>query len=795
MIATPHYLAARSWNALPDVLSDVGDPPIPSQRKMPVTTPSQPEFKVVGTNPIRRDAYDKVTGRAVYGADVRLNGLVWGEILRSPHAHARIKSIDLSGTESLPGVLATAVYSDLPIAGGEVPARGAGLDLREYAANVLANDRVQYRGHPIAAVAAIDRNIAREALDLIHVEYEVLKPVMTVEEAMASDAPIIRPGVIGDHLGEPAIDTNILRHFRHELGDPERGFADSSLVIEREFQLSTVHQGYLEPHNATAQWSEDGQLTIWSSSQGAHGIRDQIALLLNIPPSCITVMPVEIGGGFGGKALALLPPVAAVLAKKTGRPVKLQMDRKDVLEATDPAPGAVVRVKMGVNDHGKILAATADVRMEGGAITFSSVDPTTIYIFAPYNIPNCRSDGYEVVVNKTNPGAYRAPGSPQAVFPGESMIDEICDAKGFDKLEFRLKNASEEGTRTVNAARLPSLGFKEVYAAAMATDHWNSPLERDAGGGKRRGRGVATGMWGGGGGTSCVNLALNADSVITLTEGSADLASSRLTVAMQAAEILGIPVDDVRPSITDTDSIGYTEMTGGSRVNNATGQAAIKAAYSLIARLKTRAASLWGIDPDDVAFDGGVFSSASDPELKLSFRALAARLDETGGPLTASASVSPPANANMTAAQIVDVEVDTATGKVSILRYTAIQDVGKAVHPKYVEGQIQGGVVQGLGWALNEEYVWSEDGAMQNASLLDYRTPTALDVPPIEVVIVEVPSPMHPFGARGVGEVPIGPPPAAVRNAIHDATGVYLYETPLKPGRILEALGRGERRS
>jgi CO/xanthine dehydrogenase Mo-binding subunit len=608
---------------------------------------------------------------------------------------------------------------------------------------------------------------------------------------MAPGAPVLLDDLVGDDLGEPKRNTNVARHFRHEFGNPEKGFSQSSLVVERDFSLAMVHQGYIEPHNATATWDEDGRLTVWSSTQGAFGVRSQTAGILRMEESQVKVNPVEIGGGFGGKTVTYLAPIAALLSKKAHRPVKMIMDRRANFDAGGPAPGGTVRIKIGVNDQGKILAATADIRLEAGAYPGSAVGAAGICVLAAYNIPDLRIDGYDVLVNKAKSVAYRAPGSPQVAFATEQVVDEICEARGWDKLEFRLKNASREGTRRSDGPVYMRIGLEETLKAAMQTDHWNTPLEKGAPG-KLRGRGVATGFWMNGGGKSSVDLMLGADGVVMMNEGSADIGGTRASIAMQAAEVLGIGAHDVRPSIPDTDSIGFTGVTGGSRTTYATGFAAYKAAMEMIGKLKERAAILWKLSPGDVSFKDGAFFSRADPELKLTFKQLATKLEGTGGPVAATASVELSSAGGAFAVNIADIEIDAETGKTDVLRYTAVQDVGKAVHPSYVEGQIQGGAAQGIGWALNEEYFMTKDGVMANSSFLDYRMPTALDLPMIETVLVEVPNPLHPFGVRGVGEVPIAPPLPAIANAVFDATGVRHYSLPIRPGNIVESLKKAK---
>ena len=756
---------------------------------MVATFEPRQEYRVIGTRPIRHDGYDKVTGRAIYGADVKMPGLVWGDVLRSPHAHALVKSVDTSEAEAMPGVLAVATSADMPQLEGGVVDLGEGTVNFKWASdNILASDKVVYAGHVVAGIAALDRNTAQEAVNRIKVDYEVLPSATNVDAALAEDGPVILPDLEGNDLGEKVSNTNMAAHNRHEFGDPEKGFEESSLVVEQEFKLQMVHQGYIEPHNATAFWDEDDRIRVWTSTQGAFPVRKQTAGLLNIDESRVKVTPLEIGGGFGGKIPVYLEPIAAILSRKSRRPVKMIMERKNVFEGSGPAPGGKVRVKLGVNDDGKIIAGTTDIYFEAGAYPGSAIGAAEQCVFACYDIPNTRIDSYDVLVNKPKSAAYRAPGSPQVALAIESVVDEICETRGWDKIDFRLDNAAREGTRRADGPIYPRIGLIETLEAAKNSSHWNSPLDSDPGNGRKRGRGIASAYWFNVGLKSAVNLSVNEDGTVSLVEGSTDIGGTRASIAMQAAEVLGLDAHEVRPVVTDTEGIGYTDVTGGSRVCYATGYAAYIASNNLAEEMKKRAAMIWGIDEAGVQFEDGIFSSASDPELSLHFRDLASRLGDTGGPVTSTGSVDLEDAGGGFGVHIADVDVDPETGKTDVARYTVVQDAGKAIHPSYVEGQMQGGAVQGIGWALNEEYFMSDDGVMANSTFLDYRMPTSLDLPNIETIIVEVPNPIHPFGVRGVGEVPIAPPLPTLANAIHDAVGVRLDETPMKPGNIVEAL-------
>jgi len=741
------------------------------------------EYKVVGTRPVRPDGADKVTGRAAYGADVHLAGLLYGAVLRSPHAHARIRRIDTRGAEALEGVRAVITAADFPPAdAGRIIDLGEGQQtVAEVRGNMLASGKALYKGHAVAAVAAVNRHVAEEALGLIEVDYEPLPAVLTALEAMREDAPILHETLTRKELGTDTGEvSNVAEHFRFELGDLEQGLAEADVVVEREFDTATVHQGYIEPQNATALWNQDGRIHVWSSTQGAFVVRDTVAAALNVPVSRVKATPMEIGGGFGGKIRVYLEPVAALLSRKSGRPVKIVMSRQEVFEGTGPTPGSHIRVKVGARRDGRISAAYAFLAYEAGAYPGSMADCGAMCIFSPYDIANLRVDGYNIVVNKPSTAAYRAPGATNAAFAGESVMDEVAERLGMDPIDFRLRNAAHEGTRRADGPKFRRIGCVEVLEAMKNHPHYAAPLE-----GPNRGRGVAVGFWFNVGLASACTIGVNADGTVNLVEGSTDIGGTRASIAMQAAEVLGLRAEDVHPVVVDTDSIAYTAVTGGSRTTFATGWAAYEAAHDVLRQMKERAARLLETEPECVEYQDGVFRSG---ESRMTFAEVAARLNETGGPVTGRAGVNPRGAGGSYAGAIADVEVDPETGRVSILRFTSVQDAGKAIHPAYVEGQMQGGSAQGIGWALNEEYFLSPGGAMQNSSFLDYRMPTSLDLPMIETVIVEVPNPGHPFGVRGVGEANIVPPPGAIANAIYRAAGVRLSRLPMKPETVMEAI-------
>ena len=743
---------------------------------------SKAKYKVVGTRPIRHDGVDKVTGKALFGADVRLPGMLHGKMLRSPHAHARIKSIDTRKAEAHPNVKAVATARDLaptsPIAKEAVLGQAV-------SENVMARDKVFYKGHAVAALAATNPHVAEEALSLIEVEYEPLPAVTNVEDAVKPGAPVLHEH--WESTGTPEDNspggTNIAAHAQHTFGDLDMGFKEADMVVEREFRTKSVHQGYIEPQNSTAWWTPDGRLRIWCSSQGQFGIRDNVARIMGMPISNITVIPMEIGGGFGGKLSTYLEPVATVLSRKSGLPVKMTMTNTEVLQATGPTSGSHVWIKMGVTKQGRITAAHARFAYEAGAFPGAPLIGAASAIFAPYNIENVQVDGYDVVDNKPKTAAYRAPGAPIVVFAVESVVDEIAELLEMDPIDFRLLNAAKEGTRRADGVINARIGAQETMEAVKAHSHYTAPLE-----GKHRGRGVGMGFCRNNTGASCVVANVLSNGTVSLVEGSVDIGGTRTAVAQQLAEVLGIPAEDVSPVVADTDTIGYTSNTGGSGVAFKTGWAAYEAAIDVKRQMIQRAALVWDAPEDEVEYVDGTLRHKADPELRLTFKEMAAMLPETGGPVVGRANLNPTGSGGSYSANIVDVEVDTETGKVFILRYTAFQDAGTAIHPSYVEGQIQGGTAQGIGWALNEEYYMGENGHMLNSSLLDYRMPTSLDLPMIEAVIVEVPNPGHPFGVRGVGEANIVPPLAALANAIYDAVGTRMRHLPMTPGAVAEAI-------
>jgi CO/xanthine dehydrogenase Mo-binding subunit len=745
------------------------------------------EFKWVGTRPDRPDGVDKVTGRARFGADLTLPGQIVGKVLRSPHPHARIRSIDTSAAEKLPGVKAVVTAKDFKDQPSEfIPAGEMMINYRDVVRSVMAREKALYEGHPVAAVAATSPAIAKQALKLIKVDYQVLPHVIDVVEAMKPGAPLLDEGMITAGV-EPApkSPSNVAKRVEFVLGDAAAAFGQADVIVERSFTTKPVHQGYIEPHACIASVSEDGLAELWVTTQGHWIVRAHCARLLGWDISKVRVTASEIGGGFGGKTVVYLEPVALALAKKAGRPVKMVMSREEVFRASGPTSGAHVRVKIGARKDGRIVAAEAELKYQAGAFPGSPVQPGCMCAFAPYDLENVKVVGYDVVTNRPKVAAYRAPGGPISEFAVESVIDEVAGKLKLDPIEFRLKNAAKQGTRAAYGPKFGPVGLVETLEAAKAHAHWRTPL------GKNQGRGIASGFWFNIGGETSVSLALNEDGTLALTAGTPDIGGLRASLCMMAAEELGVPMDKIRAVIGDTNSLGYNFLTGGSRSTFSSGMATVEAAREVIKESCRRAAKLWELPEDAVEYKDGAVRPAGPNAGKhapMDLKQIAAIAGKTGGPVAGYARINAHGAAPSFATHIADVEVDPETGRVWVVRYTAIQDAGRAIHPSYVEGQYQGGVAQGIGWALNEEYVYGPDGKLQNPGFLDYRVPVASDLPMIDTVIVEVPNPRHPYGVRGVGETPIVPPMAAIANAIANATGIRFTDLPMSPPKVLQAL-------
>jgi CO/xanthine dehydrogenase Mo-binding subunit len=744
------------------------------------------DYKVIGTSPVRPDGVDKVTGRAQYGADLNLPNQIYGKVLRSPHAHARIRGIDTSRALAIPGVFAVVTGADFPEAEhGEIGGEGGG-DVSDLAKNIMARDKVLYHGHAVAAVAARSLTIADQALAAIQVDYEVLPPVLDLETAMAPDAVLLDEKCFTKNAPQkPDRPSNVAAVMQMARGDVDRGFEQADVMVEGEYRIPMAHQGYIEPHACIASCNEQGQTTVWCCTQGHFEFRAMTAKVLRMNVADLKFIASEIGGGFGGKTVVYLEPLAVLLSKKSRRPVKMAMTREEVFRATGPTSGSICRIKIGARRDGTLTAATAWLAYEAGAYAGAPMGPGAMSVFAPYAIENFRIEAFDVLLNKPKVAAYRAPGAPQSLYAMECAMDELGRKLGMDPIDLRMKNAADEGTQAPYGPKFPRIGLKACLEAARAHPNWTRPLAEGAG------RGLAVGFWFNVGMQSSAEVHINEDGTVTVVEGNPDIGGSRASMCIMSAETLGVPYTQVRALIGDTESTGFSNVTGGSRTTFATGMAVVRACEDIIAQCKSRAAATWGVDAEQVLWEDGkaVPAPGVNAELKpLSLAEIAKNAARTGGPLLGRASLNAQGAGAAFSVNLCDVKVDPETGKVDVLGFTAIQDAGRAIHRAYVEGQMQGGASQGIGWALNEEYIFDEKGVMQNAGFLDYRMPVASDLPMIDTHIVEVPNPSHPFGVRGVGETPIVAPLAAVANAVRDALDLRIPDLPLSPPRVLAAI-------
>jgi CO/xanthine dehydrogenase Mo-binding subunit len=746
----------------------------------------KPAYRHVGTRPVRPDGVEKVTGKAIYGTDHVAAGMLQGAILRSPHAHARIRSINTRKAEALPGVKAVITGADFPtLASLEVALGESSGNIANISRNCMAHDKALYVGHALAAVAATSIAVAEEAIALIEVDYEVLPHVLDVASALAPGAPLLHDDIFTKGLDEkPTAPSNAALRFTIGRGDPDAAIASAHAVVSGRFSALPVHQGYIEPHACVASWNGDGQAQVWCSSQGAFMMRSLCASILGISQADIRVIPLEIGGGFGGKTTVYLEPVAMLLSRKSGRPVKLTMNRGDVFRATGPAPGGEIEISMSADADGTITGVAMEFKLLGGAFPGSDTHSGAMSALAHYDIANCRVTGWDVLCNMASTAAYRAPGAPQTTFPVECCIDELAQKLGLDPIDMRLKNAAKPGDVGIMGMPAGEIGYVECLEAAKAHPHYSAPL------GPNQGRGVAGGTWGNYGGPSTATVNLTEDGSVLVTTGSPDIGGSRAAMAIMAAETFDIAYEKVRVMIADTSSIGFSMLTGGSRTTYATGMAVIQACEEVIVILRSRAAGMWSVDVSATEWRSGEVHCLSGDKAgaNLTMGAIAAKAGFSGGPIAAEAALNAQGFLPGFGVHICDTEVDRETGQISVIRYTAVQDVGTAIHADYVEGQMQGGAAQGIGWALNEGYVFDKSGGVDNPGFLDYRMPVCSDLPMIDTVMVEKPNPAHPFGVKGVGEVPIVPPLGAVANAVSRAIGLRMYDLPLTPDRVYAAM-------
>ena len=748
-------------------------------------------FQIIGQSIPRVDSEERVMGKAVFAADLTLRGTLHGKILRSPHPHARIKRIDASRALQLPGVKAVVTGDDLPpmleagaAVGGETTMEAR--YLRQY---LMAEGRVFFQGHPVAAVAATSPHVAQEALSLIDVEYELLPVVADILEAAKPGSPVIHPEVRTRSLaGLSSEPTNVSVHVSAEEGDLAKGFKEADVVLEREYRVDMAHQGYIEPQACTAEMDSSGHLTIYNTTQGAFRLKEQMAALLNLPQNKVRVVPQEIGGGFGGKGFTVPELPTALLAIKTGQPVKIVLSRTEVFQATGPAADSYSSIKIGAKRSGEITALQAMYILNAGCLPGGSLAVNNILVagYSTYKPRALKFDGYETVTNKPRTQAYRAPGMPNGGFALESILDELAEELGIDPLDLRIMNASNDGDPMTDGTPLPGTGLKRIFEQVKSHPAWTQPLPPG------RGRGVAMGMRREGSGVSSAHMTVNGDATFNLVIGSVDLTGVRTSMAQIAAEELGVAVSSISVSVGDTDSVGFTDGSWGSRTTYVTGTAVVKATQETLRQLKDLASQRLQVAASALEYQERAFLVQDNPEQRIGLEELCrSNIGQGIGAIVGSGVASGLAPVTSTAVQVAEVEVDRETGRVSVVKYTAFQDPGRAINPVEVQGQMQGAAAQGVGWALWEGYDW-QNGLLRNSTFLDYRMPTFLDLPMIDTVFVGGPAPESPLGVRGTGEVGIIPPLPAIASAIYGATGVRMRHAPMTPERVLWALRQAE---
>jgi CO/xanthine dehydrogenase Mo-binding subunit len=758
------------------------------------------DVRGIGLSIPRADGAEKVTGRVQYVADIKPKGLLHAKLLRSPHAHARIVKIDVSRARALPGVRAVLTAADIPELKRKAPTR---------AHAVLAIDRAVFAGQPVAAVAADELAIAEEALDLIDVQYEVLAAAVDPLQSLKPGAPpVADAGTEADAseaLAHSAVAmakseeaaakaVNVSQTASVKRGDVAKGFAESDVIVEKTYRVPMVHQGYLEPHAVLAEWDTMGQLTLWASTQGSFNTRSEVADVLGIDENRVKVIPVECGGGFGGKIRALCEPITAILARATGRPVRYVMTRREELEAGMPAPQVIIRLKTGAKRDGTLMALEAETVLESGAFSGTVLAVSAVFLGSLYRWPAFEVKGSEVLTHKPSVAAYRAPVAPQTIFAIDSQMEQLAHALGLDPVEFRARHLSRPGEPMVNNQPWASNGAHEVLQKVGEHRLWKERAAWKATSGNGhglRGTGLALGGWLGGLQPTSATVKLNPDGTLAVLTGQVDIAGTNIALAQIASTAFGVDIEKVKITTGDTDVAPVTGLSAGSKTIYTVGVAVMQAAQNARQQALEIAAGELEAAVHDLEIVDGRVTVRGMPDKGVTLAQIGKKGNLYMSKVEPVIGVAHPAftqQAPAFAAELARVEVDPDTGEVKLHDFVIVQDVGKAINPLAVEGQMQGGAVQSLGIAMTEQLDYDDQGRLRNPSLLDYRKLTAADLPNLETIIVEVPSPAGPYGARGVGEPPIVPAPAAIANAIEDATGCRLTHLPLTPEKIALAI-------
>lgn len=752
------------------------------------------EFTVVGKAVKRIEGDRKVTGAMRYVDDLSLPGMLSGRLVTSIYAHAEIVSIDASAALQVPGVIAVYTGKDVHPSGPEPDNRTG---------HMLARDKVIYYGQAVAVVLGVNEAAAAEGAALVEVEYRQLPAVVDPLEAMKPDAPVIRKKanagvwadgadhgavVAGDDIDISRLPDNITNAVRFTRGDIEAGFAEADAIVERTYTTHWVHQSYIETHGSLAAPDALGNLTIYTTTQGQFGARNGTAGVLGIPQNKIKLVGMEVGGGFGGKGI-MLEPLAGWCALRHNAPVKIIMTRSEELSMGNPAPGSVIDIKIGAKADGTITAIQSRMVFDSGCYPGTPVGIAAMMAGGYYKTPNLSLLGYEVLTNKPGNGAYRAPGAPQATFAIEQAVDELAGKLGIDPVDFRLHNCSVEGDPQPTGAPWPRIGLKEILETIKEHPLWKNRHEHG------KAVGVAIGGWPGGVEPCAANIRVNTDGSMLLTLGSTDITGTNTVMAMIAAEVFGMPLEKVKVQTGDTDTAPYAGFSGGSKVTYTVGPAVQRAAEDARQQVMAIAASELEASPDDLEIVDGVCRVKGAPDREISIAAIAQKSMTFGGkyePVYGIGKSAVTDRAPGFSGQIAAVSVDEDTGQVKIEQYVTVQDVGRQLNPAMVEGQVIGGTAQAIGWGLWESMHYADDGQLITSTLMDYNVPKSEQIPPIETVILEIPAPAGPFGAKGIGEPPIIPGAAAIANAVAAATGKRVTAMPLTAERVSNALHNGQ---
>ena len=753
-------------------------------------------FSVIGQSLPRIDGEEKVTGRAQFAADYDLRGLLHARLFLSPHAHAAIKRLPVAVARATPGVVAVFTADDLPF-GEEAPnVRGRCL---------LARGEARFVGEPIAVVVAGSDTAAADGLERLAwgVEFEPLPALVDPLAAADPASPLVQPGLAGKSgeaslhaalkVDEEAADqrpSNVTGRVQFRRGDIERGLREADLVIGRTFRTSVIHQAYIEPHATVADYDPTARrLTIWTATQGLFYARENVAQVLGLPESSVRIVPMPVGGGFGAKIL-LLEPIAGALAMVLRRPVRVVLTRSDEFRTATPAPQSTLEVRLGAKRDGRLVAIQADLLFDAGALPGAPVNIAALMLGGNYQAPHLDIHGREVLTHKAPVGAYRAPGAPQAAFALESVIDDLARGLGQDPIEFRLRNASQGGDPMPNGEPWPRIGLRESLQAVQQDPIWRG-RERDG-----RGVGVAAGGWLGGIEPASACVRMNTDGTAQVIVGSVDISGTATALAQVAAEMLGVSVSRVRVIGADSDSAPDAGMSGGSKIIYTMGSAVLKAAEDARRQVLALAARRLEAAEADLEINDGVVQVRGVPSRTIAVADLVKLTSGFGAghpPILGVASEAIVQRAPAFGAHVARVRVDGDSGRVRVVDYAVAQDVGRAINPAAVRGQIHGGVAQGIGWALLERMIYDENGSLATGTFLDYALPRASDVPPIQVALVEVPAERGPFGAKGVGEPPVVPVAAAIANAIADVSGARVETLPIVPEAVVSALAQTRR--